>query len=242
VPTNRNTTECNTLYTMPYARPMPGELDSIEDGIRLIRKVEWIARISHRAEDAQTETSWKKFVPLVCIERGDLSVIEHATVTADVMVDRGITHEWVRHRIGAYTQESTRFVNYEKKMPPLFVIPPGLCELGADQDTMFSDPRFLAWNESIKVAETNYKALLSAGCAPQIARSVFPNALASRLIVTYNLRSWRHFFLLRTTREAHPQMREVTIPLLAIFKERIPVIFDDIEPLAKQADNVRKPR
>ena len=84
--------------------------------------------------------------------------------------------------------------------------------------------------------------MIRLGCTPQIARSVFPNALSSRIVTTYNLRNWRHFLLMRTTREAHPQMRQVTIPLLAEFKEKIPVLFEDIEPEAKQADNMRKMR
>jgi thymidylate synthase (FAD) len=77
---------------------------------------------------------------------------------------------------------------------------------------------------------------------PQEARSVFPNALASRLITTGNLRNWRHFFIMRTTAEAHPQMRQVTIPLLAQFKSLFPLLFDDIEPNAKQSESMRRIR
>jgi thymidylate synthase (FAD) len=84
--------------------------------------------------------------------------------------------------------------------------------------------------------------LIRQGVAPQIARSVFPNALASKLVVTYNLRSWRHFFLMRTSKEAHPQMKEVTIPLLAEFKEMVPLLYDDIEPNQRQIENMRRPR
>jgi thymidylate synthase (FAD) len=82
----------------------------------------------------------------------------------------------------------------------------------------------------------------SHGVAPQIARSVFPNALASRIIITGNLRNWRHFLIMRTTKEAHPQMREVTIPLLAQFQERIPILFEDIQPMSKQSEAIRSGR
>lgn len=207
----------------PYAR-----IINLESGENLLRQVEWIGRISHRSEDAQTPDSWRKFIRAVVLEHGDWSITEHAVVTVDARVDRGITHEWVRHRIGSYTQESSRFVNYEKKMPPLFIKPP------------LPEEAELDWRQSITTAEAAYKRLLAAGCAPQIARSVFPNALAARIIVTYNLRAWRHFFLMRTCREAHPQMRQVTIPLLAEFKEKIPLLYDDIEPNARQADNINR--
>ena len=167
------------------------------------------------------------------LKHGDWSIVEHASVSVDAVVDRGITHEWVRHRIGAYTQESTRFVNYEKKMPPKFIVPLGL---------EMNSAAYNAWESTIIECERAYRNMLAAGCSPQIARSVFPNALASRLIVTYNLRNWRHFFLMRTSKEAHPQMREVTIPLLAEFQEKIPILFDDIRPLAKQSDNLQHMR
>ena len=147
--------------------------------------------------------------------------------------------------MGSYTQESTRFVNYEKKMPASFIMPPGL----SDDDTERAgngEPVELSlaeiWNHAIHTAEQSYKRMIASGVTPQIARSVFPNALASRIVTTYNLRNWRHFLLMRTTREAHPQMRQVTIPLLKEFQEKIPVLFEDIEPEAKQADNMRKMR
>jgi thymidylate synthase (FAD) len=94
----------------------------------------------------------------------------------------------------------------------------------------------------ISAAEENYITLLNRGNSPQIARSVLPNALASRIVVTGNLRSWRHFLLMRTTKETHPQFREVSIPLLQEFQEKIPILFEDLTPLAKQADNIAKGR
>lgn len=227
----------------PYAKmlPAPGTYDQLTErsitgftpamGLALLRHVEWCSRVSHRSEEAQTQDSWRRIIQNVVIEHGDWSVTEHASVTVDAYVDRGITHEWVRHRMGAYTQESTRFVNYQKKMAPSFIKPLGI---GIESNQI--------WQEAIDGCELAYQSLVSGGCAPQIARSVFPNALASRLIVTYNLRNWRHFFIMRTTKEAHPQMRQVTIPLLAEFKEKIPLLYDDIEPNAKQSESMKKAR
>lgn len=220
----------------PYARlfkwpPGPFELS---DGLELLRKIEWCGRISYRSEDAQTPDSWDRFIRAVVLQHGDWSIVEHGTASVDMLVDRGITHEIVRHRLFSFTQESTRFVNYEKKMPPSFIYP--------DPDHLegyIDDP---GWCRTIVRTEEEYKAKLKAGKSPQIARSVFPNALASRIVITGNLRNWRHFLLMRTTKEAHPQMRQVTIPLLAEFKEKIPILFEDIEPNARQATNIVKGR
>ena len=222
----------------PYARLMPPSDLAVadngfntNDGMALLRRIEWCARISHRSEDAEPDTL--RFVRSVVLNHGDWSVVEHASASVDFYVDRGITHELVRHRLFAFTQESTRFVNYEKKMPPAFVCP------FEDGDGLL---RNIAWDKAIQRCEKTYRELIEAGVAPQIARSVFPNALASRIVITGNLRNWRHFLLMRTTKEAHPQMREVTIPLLAEFKAKIPILYEDIEPEARQADNLRKGR
>ncbi len=220
----------------PYARllPPPGSSGTFSPihGVILLRHIEWCARISHRSEDAVTVDSYNRLLRSIVLQHGDWSVVEHATVSADFYVDRGITHELVRHRLFSYTQESTRFVNYEKKMPPSFIKPLDLKE--GFQTT--------SWMDAIQYAENYYKMLVGTGAAPQIARSVFPNALASRIIVTGNLRNWRHFLLMRTTKETHPQMRQVTIPLLKEFQEKIPIFYEDIEPMAKQSDNLNKGR
>lgn len=220
----------------PYARllilngqPAPVQ----KDGIAALQVIEQCGRVSHRSEDKQTEDSWRRFIQAVVIEHGDWSITEHVSATVDFLVDRGITHEIVRHRLFSFTQESTRFVNYAKKMPPSFIDP------FSDADSV--DER-QCWADAVEQAEYGYQRLLEHGCSPQIARSVFPNALASRLIVTGNLRNWRHFFIMRTTKEAHPQMRQVTISLLAEFKSLIPMLFDDIEPMAKQSEGMKKGR
>jgi len=220
----------------PYAKMMPPPMAGLthfttQDGIDLLKRVEWCARISHRSEEAITPDSYDRFLRSVVIEKGDWSVTEHASVSCDFYVDRGITHELVRHRLFSFTQESTRFVNYEKKMPPSFIKPP-FSNIDQQAD----------WANIVHECEVSYRHLMSIGASPQIARSVFPNALASRIIITGNLRNWRHFLLMRTTKQAHPQMREVTIPLLEEFQAKIPILYEDIVPLSTQAENLRKPR
>jgi thymidylate synthase (FAD) len=209
-----------------------------EDGLALLKKCEWIGRISHRSEDAVTEDSWKRMLQAAVIDKGDWSITEHASVTVDFVVDRGITHELVRHRLCAITQESTRFVNYEKKMPPSFVIPMEEELIGKANWATNSNE----WEIAIRQCEAVYCQLIQNGVKPQIARSVFPNALASRIVFTCNLREWRHIFIMRTTKEAHPQMREVMTPLLEEFKEKIPLLYDDIVPNDSQAHSMEKKR
>jgi thymidylate synthase (FAD) len=211
-----------TKIVKPYAR-IVGNLD----GASLLKSIEAAARISHRSEDGTTDESYLRFIKAVVMDKGDWSIVEHVHVSVDFLVDRGITHELVRHRLFSYTQESTRFVNYEKKMPPSFIYPKeGLPSIN--------------WSLAIEQAEESYRVLLAEGWRPQEARSVLPNALASLIRMTGNLRSWRWFFQMRTTKEAHPQMREVTIPLLAEFQKTIPMLFDDITPNESQATSTAR--
>lgn len=263
-------------YAVIMSQPHPVD-EGWSDGLELagrmaLNKIEWCSRISHRSEDKVTEDSWKRIIQSVVMDHGDWSVVEHVSVSVDFLVDRGITHEIVRHRLFSYTQESTRFVNYEKKMPPSFIYPkPEVecidCISGSNDTKAFIDvndnsvikyrhydehdhgdniPKLckydFSWLHAIETVETKYKLLLAQGWRPQEARSVFPNALASRLIMTGNLRSWRHFFVMRTTAEAHPQMRQVTIPLLKEFQEVFPLLYDDIVPNKKQSESMRSPR
>lgn len=227
----------------PYAKlvALNGGLPSPQSGVEALRMIEWCGRISHRSEEAQTENSWERFIRAVVLDHGDWSIVEHVTATVDFLVDRGITHEIVRHRLFSFTQESTRFVNYEKKMPPSFICPLGLIPDSSPQGRESSQAALSMWESTIETCELGYKKMLQF-VPPQIARSVFPNALASRLVVTGNLRNWRHFFIMRTTKEAHPQMRQVTIPLLEEFKKCIPILFEDIEPMEKQSIGMKKGR
>ena len=78
-------------------------------------------------------------------------------------------------------------------------------------------------------AERCYFELLKNGATPQEARAVLPNSLKTEIVMTANYREWRNFFKLRTAKNAHPQMRQITIPLLKELQEKIPIIFDDIK-------------
>jgi thymidylate synthase (FAD) len=197
------------------------------DGVRMLRFIEAQGRISHRSEDKQTLESWEKFIPAVVVGHGDWSICEHASITATIRTDRGITHEIVRHRLFAFTQESTRFVRNAGEME--FVRP---IEQQESEKIWFE--------EVLKFLETSYHAMLKTGNRPQEARSILPNSLAATIAVTGNLRSWRWWFLARTTKETHPDFRRVSVPMLEQFKQIVPILYDDIQPEARQIDNARK--
>lgn len=205
--------------------------ETVEDGIASLRFIEGMARISHRSEDRQTSDSWRRFLDSVVRSKGDWSVVEHASATVLFRVNRGVTHELVRHRLFSFTQESTRFVNGRKSYPDGLEFIPAV-------DAKLTSSRL----ESFRLSEEAYLAALDAGERPQEARDQLPNALASTIAVTGNLRQWRHLFIMRTTKETHPDFREVTLPLLEEMKVRVPLLYDDITTMSSQAENLRLPR
>ena len=192
------------------------------DGQAILKHIESCGRICYKSEDKINEDSSEKFVAGI-VRRGHEAVLEHFDVTVKFVCDRGVSHEIVRHRMASYCQESTRYCNYSQDRfdNEITVIKPFFL----DENT----PAWLMWKRACQAAETAYFDLLDFGCTPQEARAVLPNSLKTELVMTANLREWRHFLKLRTAKAAHPQMREVAIPLLEDFKARIPIIFDDIQ-------------
>lgn len=194
--------------------------DSI-DGEKILKRIEKAGRTAYKSEHKITPDSAKKFVKMV-LDLGHESVIEHEKVTIRVICDRGVSHELVRHRIASFTQESTRFCNYSKGRfgNEITVIKP--CFWNDDSK------EYKIWKNAMENAEKTYMELIKLGAKPEEARSVLPNSLKTEIVITMNIREWRHFFKLRTSKRAHPQMREITATLLQEFKNRIPIVFDDI--------------
>lgn len=187
----------------------------------LFHRLERYARTCYKSEDMMTGTVNPHFLKSK-LTMGHESIIEHEKATVLLIIDRGISHELVRHRIAAYSQESTRYCRYSKAKfgNEITVIEPYFLQ-GRDRD-------YQLWFESCQLSEKNYMAMLANGCSPQEARSILPNSLKTEIVVTYNLREWRHFFRLRCDTAAHPQMRQVAIPLLLYFRGKMPALFDDI--------------
>ena len=192
------------------------------NGAEVLRQIERAGRTCYKSEDRITEESAKVFVRKL-IERGHESVLEHESITVRFVCDRGISHEIVRHRLASYSQESTRYCNYSGNRfgNQITFIKPCFLEEGTDG--------YKLWKQAMFIAEKEYLELLKWGCTPQEARSVLPNSTKTEIVMTANLREWRHFLKLRTSTAAHPQMRELTVPLLEELQKRIPVVFDDIQ-------------
>mgnify|MGYP002528520719 CR=1 FL=1 len=158
----------------------------------------------------------------IIIKRGHEAVLEHCSFTVKFICDRGVSHEIVRHRMASYCQESTRYCNYGKGKfgEEITVIEPCFWPEGSDL--------YWAWKNACLISEQCYFSLLKSGATPQEARSVLPNSLKTEVVMTANIREWRHFLKLRCSPAAHPQMREVALILLDKVHALIPVCFDDI--------------
>lgn len=192
------------------------------NGDEVLKHLECCGRVCYKSEDKITEGSDKRFVKNI-INRGHEAVIEHFNVSAKFICDRGVANEIVRHRLASYCQESTRYANYSKERfgKEITVIEPVFFKKGTIG--------YAEWESACQKAEKAYFKLLKLEATPEEARSVLPTSLKTELIMTANLREWRHFFKLRTSKASHPQMREVANILLKEFKEKIPLIFEDIK-------------
>jgi thymidylate synthase (FAD) len=211
-------------------------LIDIEKAARTCYKSEDKIKIESNYENGDARRYAKSARVLInkIIKRGHEAMIEFGPdITVKFIVDRGVSHEMVRHRMASFAQESTRYVNYGRGNHMVFIIPSWL--EGVDEATYkkqqhetFGDKQFQFWFNHLVDVEEMYDYLIAKKWTPQQARSVLPNSLKTEINIKANLREWRHIFKLRTASGAHPQMYEVMRPLLDEFKERIPIIFDDI--------------
>lgn len=223
---------------MPKMQPRFEILTEISEGAKKeLQLIEQIGRVCYKSEGMITEdgASAKRFVAML-IKRGHEAMIEHSTLSVKFIVDRGVSHELVRHRIASFAQESTRYVNYslEKFGNAINVIDiAGGIKLDKQMASTLTDEQIFAiiseWEWAMDDAERHYLKMINLGATPQIARSVLPTSTKTEITITANYREWRNFFKLRIPDTAHPQMREVTQPLLLKLQELIPIIFDDIE-------------
>lgn len=242
---------------MNIVKPSYEILGIFPDEEDCLQWLERIGRTCYKSEDRITAESAPKFVRNIlkldrmdklaktfaqliasdCFTVGDMmnavhamladppheSVIEHSLMTVRFIFDRGVSHEMVRHRLCAFSQESTRYCNYSKKGD-------GTINLVRPLFWNEGDGAWEEWEHSAMQADAAYANLIQQGAKPQEARSVLPNSLKTEIVVTANFREWRHIFRLRTSKKAHPQMREVVIPLLRELKAKpnLGLLFEDI--------------
>jgi thymidylate synthase (FAD) len=203
------------------------------DGVHILKNIERCGRKCYKSEHMTTEDSYLNFIQKLIL-RGHESVIEHEKISVDIVCDRGISHELVRHRLCSFSQESTRYCNYGKEgvtfiLPFWTNIDSGEYTFLEHIDDTKLDHCDLMWYNSCLRCERDYLDLLKCGWKPEQARSVLNNSLKTELTITANLREWRHIFRIRTHKSAHPQMREIMDKILIDLKEKLMIVFDDIE-------------
>lgn len=178
------------------------------------------------------ENGWLDDLQYIC----EPTKYHERRVTVHFVCDRGVSHEFVRHRVMSFAQESTRYCNYSKDKfgNELTFIIPSWCS-NRDEAHIVPDKYDMDWNDELiedfgneqgrlyiglALAENAYLDLLKIGWTPQQARAVLPNSLKTELVMTGFVSDWEHFFELRCDSAAHPQARELAIPLREEFIKR----------------------
>jgi len=151
------------------------------------------------------------------IREGHESLIEHASITFEISgVSRACTHQLVRHRIASYSQESQRYVEMSAQE---LVVPPAVSE---------SPQAMEVWQEFVGHVANAYRRLRELGVRKEDARFVLPNATATRIVVTMNLRSLRHFFEVRCDKAAQWEIRNLALEMLRQAYGVVPAAFEDL--------------
>ena len=202
------------------------KLEDKIDGQEILKKIEKIGRVCYKSEGNITEDSAERFVKNI-MNRNHESVLEHVSISVRVICDRGVSHEIVRHRIASYSQESQRFCNYSNNKfgNELTFIKPCWFKSSIEDLNTYANIRGTfdkienagewVWVDTLRSAEISYFTLLKTCIwTPEQARSILPNSLKTEIVMTMNLREWRHFFKLRCSKRAHIQMRQIANMLL----------------------------
>lgn len=200
----------------------------IQKPILPLEIIEQAGRTCYKSEKRITKGSAEKFIKMI-IELAHETVIEHVSASVRLITNRGVTHELVRHRLASYSQESTRYVRYSHGIE--FIKPVWW------NDLEYSEAQKKNWLESMECAEKSYLEALKLGDKPEQAREVLPHALKTEIVVTANLREWRHIFELRCSLKSHPQIRTLMLDCLLGFSQEIPIIFDDLLSKTTRASN-----
>ncbi len=198
------------------------------NGENPLQLIELAGRTAYQSRDKINNESAAKFVEMLR-RRGHESVLEHSAMTVEFNnVSRGFTHELVRHRLAAYTQESTRYVDesdFKVVIPPDKNKDEKLVELILPNREKIN----VSFQEWMNLNEQMYRGLRKAGWVAQDARQVLPIGIKAQIVITANFREWRHIFKLRCSAAAHWEIRKVMVDLLKEVKRIVPVVFDDFQ-------------
>lgn len=236
------------------------------NGLEILKNIELIGRTAYKSEEKITDQSYKNFVDMI-IKRGHLSVLEHESVSFRIICSRDISHEIVRHRLCSFTQESTRYCNYNK-LGLMFIVPEYFTDFISPFSIPYIEPIYhdgepidvkyildycdktipliakgsykeiqknkekltlsmLYWLKSLCLATISYNKMIENGTPIQYARDILPHSLKTEIVVTANLREWRHIIELRGSKAAHPDIRRIIGIIFRHLKSDIPVVFDD---------------
>ncbi len=224
-------------------------LTPLEEIQRYPKVIELAGRTCYKSENRITESSSEDFVKRL-VKSGHHSVLEHCSISVCIVGDRSMSHQLVRHRIAAYSQESQRYCDYGKMglhviLPPkIGVLKPGTYEhrnsnwfgpIGIGQETNLSNSasnQVIEWLDFMFIAYNKYLGLRKNGIPAEDARSVLPNATKTEVVTTYNLRQWRHVFKERALNvHAQWQIRKLMSEILIEFTKIIPSVFEDLSKL-----------
>jgi thymidylate synthase (FAD) len=191
------------------------------DGKEIMRRIERACRTCYRSEDKITEDSYKNLLKN-CINRGHESVLEHEKITVRIYNDIGSYKDLTRHRFASFSVESTRYCSYDKDK--------------YGNEIAFINPVYIedkemyeTWKKTMQEIENGYVKMKQMGATTDMCRELLPHSTAAEYTMTANIREWKHILSLRANNHVHPAIRQVMIPLLKLFKEEMPEIFDDVQ-------------
>lgn len=192
------------------------------NGKKIMKSLERAGKTCYRTEGLITKTSYKKFLPKI-INKKHESVLEHEKVTVRLTCDVGVYKDLTRHRIASFSIESTRYCNYsqDKFGNQLNLIQPVFFDTDQKKAEM--------WANCMNYIENCYNIIAAAGAKPDELRMMLPHSTAAQVVMTANIREWRHILSLRAQKAAHPAVRQLMIPLLLYFKRKLPLLFSDID-------------
>ena len=221
------------------------------DGKSIMKNSEKACRTCYRSENLTTEESYKNLIKN-CLNRGHESILEHEKITIRMCCDIGVYKDLTRHRFGSFSIESTRYCNYGKDKfdnEIKFIEPVFYKESWIDRNYEGSamdidEQKSMIWHNAMESIEENYMTMSELGCTPDQMRMILPHSTAAEVVMTANIREWRHILSLRASKMTHPSVQQLMIPLLLYFKRCMPELFEDINyneefPIDKYAE-IRK--
>ena len=206
------------------------------DGKSIMKNIEKACRTCYRSENLITEESYKNLIKN-CLNRGHESILEHEKITIRMCCDIGVYKDLTRHRFGSFSIESTRYCNYGKDKFDNEIKSIEPCNI--DKKELFNE-----WYSACTEIEQRYLKMAELGATPDQMRMILPHSTAAEVVMTANIREWRHILSLRASKMTHPSVQQLMIPLLLYFKRCMPELFEDINyneefPIDKYAE-IRK--